>query len=363
MTAHRPYTLIAELTHRCPLACPYCSNPMQLVHDELPTEAWLRVLEDAESLGVVQVHFTGGEPAARRDLEPLVAKARALGLYTNLVTSGIPLTRERLARLAEAGLDHVQVSVQGADAARADAVADYPAHARKLEVMRWVKELGLPLTLNCVMHAGNLDEVDAIVALAEQMHADRVELANTQYVAWALANRDALLPSRDQLERTAAAAARHKQRLAGRIDVLFVRPDYFGTTPKACMDGWARRFIHVAPDGAVLPSHAATSLPLAFERVTDRPLAQIWASSPALETCRGDAWMPEPCRSCDRKSIDLGGCRCQASALTGDPAATDPACERSPHHAVIEVARLNRDRSPRGLLRRGRSSAPSRAGR
>jgi pyrroloquinoline quinone biosynthesis protein E len=363
MTAHRPYTLIAEVTHRCPLACPYCSNPLELVRDELPTEAWLRVLEDAERLGVVQVHFTGGEPCARRDLEVLVAKARELGLYTNLVTSGIPLTRERLARLAEAGLDHVQVSVQGADAVRADEVAGYPAHARKLEVMRWVKELGLPLTVNCVMHAGNLDEVDAIVALAEAAGADRVELANTQYVAWALANRDALLPSREQLEVAAAAAAGHKQRLAGRIDVLFVKPDYFGTTPKACMDGWARRFVHVAPDGAVLPCHAATSLPLAFERVTDRPLAQIWKQSAALDAFRGDAWMPEPCRSCDRKALDFGGCRCQAYALTGDAAATDPACERSPHHAVIEAARLSRDRSPRALLRRGRSSAPSREGR
>lgn len=360
---NRPYTLIAELTHRCPLACPYCSNPLELVHDELPTEAWLRVLEDAEGLGVVQVHFTGGEPCARRDLEPLVARARALGLYTNLVTSGIPLTRERLAGLAIAGLDHVQVSVQSADAARGDEIADYPAHGRKLEVMRWVTDLGLPLTLNCVMHAGNLDEVDAIVALAERVGAGRVELANVQYVSWALANRDALMPSREQLERAAEVAARHKQRLAGHIDVLFVKPDYFGTTPKACMDGWARRFIHVAPGGAVLPCHAATSLPLAFERVTDRPLAKIWASSPALDAFRGEAWMAEPCRTCERKAIDFGGCRCQAFALTGDAGATDPACERSPHHQVIEAARLSRDRSSRGLLRRGRNSAPSRGAR
>ena len=369
--APRPYTLIAEVTHRCPLACPYCSNPMQLVDDELATEVWLRVLDEAEDLGVVQVHFTGGEPLARRDLEALVARARALGLYTNLVTSGIPATRDRLAALRDAGLDHVQVSIQSARAERADAIADYPGHARKLEVLRWVKELGLPLTLNCVLHAGNLDEpaaeIDALVALAEHAGADRLELANTQYVAWALANRDALLPTREQIELAAAAAAVHKQRLAGRIDVLFVKPDYFGTTPKACMDGWARRFIHLSPDGAVLPCHAAHAITtLHFERVTDRPLAQIWTTSAGLQAFRGDAWMAEPCRSCERKDVDFGGCRCQAFALTGDAASADPACERSPHHQVIETARLtapNRDRSLRDLLRRGRSSARSRAAR
>ena len=361
MSAPRPYTLIAEVTHRCPLACPYCSNPLQLVHDELATAAWERVLEDAEALGVVQVHFTGGEPLARRDLEVLVAKARALGLYTNLVTSGIPATRERLAALRDAGVDHVQVSVQSARAERADAIADYPGHARKLDVIRWVKELGLPLTLNCVLHAGNLDEIDELVALAEASGADRLELANTQYVAWALENRDALLPTPEQLEAAAARAAHHKQRLAGTIDILFVKPDYFTATPKACMDGWARRFIHVMPDGKVLPCHAASAITsLQFERVTDRPLTEIWESSPALEAFRGDAWMPEPCASCDRKAIDFGGCRCQAFALTGDAAATDPACERSPQHALISDARLSRGRSARGLLRRGRSSARSR---
>ncbi|HSN29247.1 MAG TPA: pyrroloquinoline quinone biosynthesis protein PqqE [Kofleriaceae bacterium] len=368
MSAPRPYTLIAEVTHRCPLACPYCSNPLALVHDELPTAAWERVLEDAEALGVMQVHFTGGEPLARRDLEVLVARAHALGLYTNLVTSGIPATRERLAALRDAGVDHVQVSIQSARAERADAIADYPGHARKLDVLGWVKDLGLPLTLNCVLHAGNLDEpeaeIDKLVALAEETGADRLELANTQYVAWALANREALLPSREQLEAAGERAAHHKQRLAGRIDVLFVKPDYFGTTPKACMDGWARRFIHVSPDGTVLPCHAASAITtLHFESVADRPLAQIWHSSPALEAFRGEAWMPEPCASCDRKAIDFGGCRCQAFALTGDAAATDPACARSPQHQVIDEARLSRGRSARGLLRRGRSSARSREAR
>lgn len=350
----RPYTLIAEVTHRCPLACPYCSNPRELVKDELDTGAWLRVLEEAEALGVMQVHFTGGEPLARKDLEPMVAKARALGLYTNLVTSGVPLERERLEALAKAGLDHVQVSVQSSDAARGDDIAGYPAHAQKLEVMRWVKELGLPLTMNVVLHAANLDEIDALVALAEAMKADRLELANTQYVAWALENRDALLPTREALDEAAAQAARHKERLSGKMDVLFVKPDYFGTTPKACMDGWARRFVHLLPDGRVLPCHAATSITtLRFDSVRDRSLGDIWANSDALNAYRGDAWMKEPCRSCDRRAIDFAGCRCQAFALTGDAAAADPACALSPHRAMIDQAH-GRAGASRRYLHRGR---------
>ena len=355
MSAPRPYTLIAELTYRCPLRCPYCSNPTNLAdHDgELGTEDWKRVLGEAEALGVVQVHFTGGEPLARKDLEELVARARALDLYSNLVTSGVPLTKERLATLANAGLDHVQVSIQSARPERADAIAGYAAHPQKIQVMRWVTELDLPLTMNVVLHRANLDEIDELVALAENVGASRLELANTQYVAWALSNRDALLPTREQLDVAAEAAARHKARLQGRIDVLFVKPDYFGTTPKACMDGWARRFIHMVPDGRVLPCHAATSITtLRFDSVKDRPLADIWTSSDALLAYRGEAWMPEPCKSCDRRSIDFGGCRCQAFALTGYASATDPACERTPQHALVEAAR--RGATERRYLYRGR---------
>lgn len=350
----RPYTLIAEVTHRCPLACPYCSNPLELVRDELDTEAWLRVLEAAEALGVMQVHFTGGEPLARKDLETLATKARALGLYTNLVTSGIPLARERLETLAKAGIDHVQVSVQSADATLADDIASFAGHAQKLEVMRWVKELDLPLTMNVVLHAANLHEIDALVALAEGMKADRLELANTQYVAWALSNRDVLLPSRALLDVAAARAAHHKERLAGKMDVLFVKPDYFGTTPKACMDGWAQRFIHLLPDGRVLPCHAASSITtLTFDNVRERSLEDIWKSSAALNAYRGDAWMPEPCRSCDRKAVDFGGCRCQAFALTGDAGATDPACTFSPHRSTIDEAHGHTP-ADRRYLHRGR---------
>jgi pyrroloquinoline quinone biosynthesis protein E len=314
------------------------------------------VLGEAESLGVVQVHFTGGEPLARKDLEELVARARELELYSNLVTSGVPLAKERLARLVENGLDHVQVSIQSARPDRADAIAGYAAHPHKIDVMRWVKELGLPLTMNVVLHRRNLDEIDELVALAEDVGASRLELANAQYVAWALSNRDALLPTRKQLDAAAEVAARHKARLQGKMDVLFVKPDYFGTTPKACMDGWARRFIHMIPDGRVLPCHAATSITtLTFDSVKERPLAEIWSSSKALNAYRGDAWMSEPCRSCDRRAIDFGGCRCQAFALTGDPAATDPACQLAPRHELVTDAREGATRTAeRRYLYRGR---------
>jgi len=352
--APRPYTLIAELTYRCALKCPYCSNPTDLrAHrEELTTEQWLRVLEQAEELGVVQVHFSGGEPLARKDLEPIVQRARELGLYSNLVTSGVPLTRERLAGLKAAGIDHVQVSLQSTKPEVADAIAGYAGHAQKLQVARWVKELELPLTLNVVLHRANLDEVEDIVALAESLGADRIELANTQYHAWAMSNREALLPSPEQLERASVVAARAKARLRGKIDVLFVKPDYFSTTPKACMDGWARRFVHMTPDGFVLPCHAAMEIKtLSFESVRQRPLGEIWADSPALRAYRGDAWMPEPCRSCERKTVDFGGCRCQAFALTGNAAATDPVCALSPHHGMMAAARATA--KPRRYIYRG----------
>ena len=340
-TTPRPYTLIAELTYRCPLRCPYCSNPVDYSEnkDELSTEEWCRVFGEAEELGVMQLHLTGGEPLARKDLELLVARARAVGLYTNLVTSGIPLARERLERLAEAGIDHVQVSIQSSKPELGDEIAGYVGHAKKLEVMRWVKALGLPLTMNVVLHRANLGEIDELVALAEEVGADRLELANTQYVSWALSNRDMLLPARDQIERAAEKAAPHRDRLRGTMDVLFVKPDYFGTTPKACMDGWARRFLQIVPDGRVVPCHAATSITsLTFDDVRGRPLKEIWETSPALLAYRGEEWMQEPCRSCDKRTIDFGGCRCQAFALTGDAAATDPACTLSPRRAEIDAA-------------------------
>ncbi len=338
----RPYTLIAELTYRCPLRCPYCSNPLEWARrqKELDTATWLRVMREAEELGVVQLNLTGGEPLLRDDLEEIVETARRLDLYTNLITSGIPLARERLERLRALGLDNVQISVQDVTAAGSDRIAGYESFERKLEVGRWVKELGMPLTLNTVLHRQNLDHVAEVIALAERMQADRLELANTQYLGWALVNRQALLPTREQLERARAIAAAARQRLRGRMEVLFVTPDYYAEYPKTCMDGWGRRFILVSPEGLALPCHAAHTIPgITFENVRDRPLGAIWSDSPGFNAFRGEDWMAEPCRSCERRSIDLGGCRCQAYHLTGDVSATDPVCKLAPAHGLIDAAR------------------------
>ncbi len=291
-TTPRPYTLVAELTYRCPLRCPYCSNPVSLdqASNELDTSTWDRVLEEAEALGVMQVHLTGGEPLARKDLEALVRKARSLDLYTNLITSGVPLSEERLDALVSAGLENVQLSFQDDRAAEADAIAGYVAHEKKLEVARWVKARGLPLTVNVVLHRANLDRVDALVAFAEALSADRLELANTQYLGWALPNREALLPSKDAIDRARSDARRATSRIGVRMEIVFVLPDYEAGRPRACMDGWARRYITVSPDGLVLPCHAAHTIPgLAFENVRDRPLGDIWAEASALERFRGDA--------------------------------------------------------------------------
>jgi pyrroloquinoline quinone biosynthesis protein E len=356
LEAAAPYTLVAELTHRCPLACPYCSNPRELVRgqEELGTGDWLRVVDEAAALGVMQVHLSGGEPLARSDLEAIAARARARDLYVSLVTSGVPLDRARLERLAPS-LDHVQLSVQDAHADASDAIAAFPAFAQKMRVAAWVKAIGLPLTINVVLHRENIERVADVIALAERLQADRLELANVQLVSWALENRGALLPTGAQIERARAVAGEARRRLEGRMQVVFVLPDWHADRPRACMDGWGRRFAVVAPDGAVLPCHAARALPFAFETVRSRSLAAIWAGGDGLRAFRGEAWMPEPCKSCDRRAIDFGGCRCQAFALTGDPNATDPACSLAPHHDLVRAARAEAERPPeRRFVFRGR---------
>jgi pyrroloquinoline quinone biosynthesis protein E len=340
--SNRPYTLIAELSYRCPLRCSYCSNPLDWARhrDELDTATWLRVFREAEDLGVVQLNLTGGEPLVRDDLEELVAGARKLELYTNLITSGLPLERARLEKLRDAGLNNVQVSLQDVDEAESDRIAGTKSFAHKLEVMRWVKALGLPLTLNMVLHRSNLGRVAEVIALAEQLNADRLELANTQYLGWALANRQALMPTREQLDAARAIAAKARDRLKGRMELLFVTPDYYAEYPKTCMDGWGKRFLLVSPDGLALPCHAAHTLPgLEFDNVRDHPLAEIWNNSAGFNAFRGESWMQEPCASCERRGKDLGGCRCQAYHLTGDAAATDPVCKLAPTHGLIETAR------------------------
>lgn len=338
--APRPYNLIAELTYRCPLRCPYCSNPLSHAdtRDALDAGAWGEVMRQASALGVLHVGLTGGEPSARADLEAIVAAAAGVGLFTHLVTAGVPLDADRLADLQRAGLRSVQLSIQDADPAESDRIAGTAAFQRKLEIARATRALGLPLVLNVVLHRHNLGRVREIVGLARELDAERLELANTQYHGWALANRAALLPTREQLDEAARVVAEERGRPGP--EILYVLPDYFSDRPKPCMGGWGRKNVVVAPDGRVLPCQAAADLPgLEFWRVPERDLAACWNDSPGMNAFRGEAWMPEPCRSCDRRGEDFGGCRCQAFALTGDAARTDPACALAPDHHRIEAAR------------------------
>ncbi|HEY0495016.1 MAG TPA: pyrroloquinoline quinone biosynthesis protein PqqE [Kutzneria sp.] len=334
-----PLGLLAELTHRCPLHCPYCSNPVELVQraDELDTLTWQRVFDEARELGVLQVHLSGGEPLARPDLPSLVAHASGLGCYTNLVTSGLGLTAERLSDLLDRGLDHVQLSVQDSDRLNANLIAGVKGYDRKLSAASLIKDAELPLTVNAVLHKANLDHIGGIIALAEQMGADRLELANTQYYGWALRNRAALLPTREQLAAAGPVVRQAQERLAGLMEIVYVVADYHEANPKPCMYGWGSRQLTVAPNGDVLPCPAAsviTSLPV--QNVVRSSLSAIWYDSETFNAFRGTDWMREPCRSCPRKEIDFGGCRCQAFQLTGDAAATDPVCTLSPDHGLVQ---------------------------
>ena len=336
---HSPLGLLAELTHRCPLGCPYCSNPIALEPraDELDAETWARVFKEAAGLGVLQVHLSGGEPGARRDLVEITAAAHTAGLYTNLITSAVGLTADTLRKLAGTGLDHVQISIQDSEEASADHIAGYRgAFARKRALAAEVVGLKIPLTVNAVMHRTNIDRLEAMVALALALGASRVEIAHAQYYGWALKNRSALMPTAEQVKRAAATveALRHKHH--GEIVIDAVVPDYHARLPKPCVGGWGRRSLNVTPSGRVLPCHAAESIPgLEFWSVREHALADIWAHSPAFEAFRGTAWMKEPCLSCARREIDFGGCRCQAFALTGDARATDPVCHLAPGHDKV----------------------------
>ena len=336
-----PIAMLAELTHRCPLACPYCSNPLELAakESELSTETWARVFREAAELGVLQLHLSGGEPAARRDLEDLVRHAREAGLYTNLITSGIGLTRARLEALVAAGLDHIQLSVQGVRAGIADRIGGYKGgFDRKMELAGHIADLGIPLTLNAVMHRHNLDDLPATLDLALTLGARRIEVACVQFQGWALKNRAALQPSREQVDAAKRIVAEARARHAGRLVIDFVPPDYYADFPKACMGGWGSTGLNIAPDGTVLPCHAAQTIPgLAFQNVATAALSDIWYHGPAFAAFRGTDWMPELCRTCDRRDVDFGGCRCQAMAVLGDPAATDPVCRKSPGRARLDA--------------------------
>ncbi|MEU6644901.1 pyrroloquinoline quinone biosynthesis protein PqqE [Saccharomonospora sp. NPDC046836] len=336
----KPFGLLAELTYSCPLACTYCSNPLNLAGytDELTTAEWQRVLAEAQALGVLQLHLSGGEPLLRRDLVTLVATASELGLYTNLITSAIGFSQRRAEQLKAAGLDHVQISIQADEPAASDRIAGIASFHRKVEAARLVKKLGWPLTVNVVLHKQNIDRIADILRLAEELAADRLELANTQYYGWALRNRGALLPSRDQLDRAEEVVRAARARLAGTMDVVYVLPDYYSRYPKPCMGGWGAQQLTIAPNGDVLPCPAAHALPLPRASVRTESLAWIWAESPLFQRFRGTDWMPQPCRGCPRREIDFGGCRCQAFYLTGDAARTDPVCHLSPDHGIVTAA-------------------------
>jgi PqqA peptide cyclase len=336
-----PLALIAELTHRCPLHCVYCSNPIHLAdtQSELSTEEWTAVFQQAGKLGMLHAHFTGGEPLARTDLRDLVVAAREAGLYTNLITSGIGLSEQRFKMLVEAGLDHIQLSFQDSHEDAANWIAGAKAHAHKIELARTIRRYKIAFTVNLVVHRQNLDHLDEMIAFIEQLSPERVEIAHTQYYGWALANRTALMPTSEQLEKAIAIVADAEKRLGGRIRIDSVAPDYYAKYPKACMGGWGQRLMLINPAGKVLPCHAAEVIPgLSFENTRNKTLDWIWQQSASFRRFRGEDWMPEPCRSCERRTEDFGGCRCQAFLLTGEAGATDPACSLAPAHDIIQAA-------------------------
>ncbi len=334
---YRPYLLLAEVTYGCPLHCPYCSNPVEYPGGhELSTAEWRRVLEEASQMGVLHVGFSGGEPLRRADLAELVAVASAAGLYTNLITSAVGLNRKRAAQLRQAGLDSIQISFQADQESLADTIAGTSAHAAKLQAARLVRELGFPLTVNVVLHRANIGRLEQIISLAEDLEAERLELANTQYYGWAFENRAALLPTRHQIAQATELVATQKKRLLGRMEILFVTPDYYSERPKPCMNGWATRFLTVNPVGDVLPCPTASSIKdMRFDNVRSHPLAWIWNQSESFNRFRGTAWMPAPCCECPMREIDFGGCRCQAALIAGDANVTDPACSLSPHRQKL----------------------------
>ena len=341
-----PLWLLAELTYRCPLQCPYCSNPVEIAKykDELSTEDWIRVMRQARKMGAAQLGFSGGEPLARRDLEELIAEARSLGYYTNLITSGVGMDEKRVKTFKEAGLDHIQISFQASDEELNNYLGGTRSFQHKQEMARVVKEHEYPMVLNIVLHRKNVDQIRDILDMTVALKADYVELASTQYYGWSRVNIEQLLPTREQLGRAEKTAREYQEKMRDKMKIIYVIPDYFENRPKACMNGWGSIFLTIAPDGSALPCHAAAQLPgLEFPNVRDHSVAQIWNDSDAFNRFRGFDWMKEPCRSCPEKEKDFGGCRCQAYMLTGDAANADPVCDKSPHHSQLheEVNRID----------------------
>ena len=334
-----PYAVLCELTHRCPLSCPYCSNPveLELKSNEIDTKTWKKALSEAVKIGILQAHFSGGEPTARKDLEDLVEHASKIGLYTNLITSGVLIDEDRLKKLYDAGLDHVQISIQDTDQDNSNKIAGFKGHNKKINTCKLIRKVGLPLTINSVMHRQNLHNLKDMIELAIELDAERLEVAQVQYYGWALKNQTAFLPTRKQLDIATNIVEEARIKYKGILAIDYVVPDYYAKKPKSCMGGWGRQFLNITPAGKVLPCHAAESLNfLNFDNIKDKPLSWIWEHSSSFNRFRGTAWMPEPCKSCNRREIDWGGCRCQAFALTGNADATDPTCEFSPYRTVLD---------------------------
>lgn len=353
-----PLALVAELTHRCPLHCVYCSNPLELQSrsSELSTEVWIRVFKEAAEAGVLQADFTGGEPLARPDIVELIRSARAAGLYVSLITSGLPLDEAKLETLVQAGLDHFQLSFQGARKETANDISGTQSHQQKLRVLEWLKRYRIGLTLNFVIHRQNINELEEMLAIVKDSGAGCVEFASVQYYGWAFANREKLLPTRQQLDYCVERLSRAEEELQGKTRIVFVVPDYYAKYPKPCVGGWGRKLMLITPHGDVLPCHAAPIIPgLRFENVKNRGLREIWERSEAFQKFRGEAWLQDPCKSCDRRAQDFGGCRCQAMLLAGDATATDPVCSLAPQRPKVDaiLANINAPRT-------SESVAPSR---
>jgi len=358
-TVQNPLALVAELTHRCPLHCVYCSNPLELQarSSELSTETWSRVFKEAAEAGVLQADFTGGEPLARPDIVELIRSARAAGLYVSLITSGLPLDEVKLDLLVDAGLDHFQLSFQGAREETANDISGTKSHQHKLRVLEWVKRYRIGLTLNFVIHRQNIDELEEMLVIVKGSGAGCVEFASVQYYGWAFANRERLLPTRQQLDRCVERLKRAEEELQGRTRIVFVVPDYYAKYPKPCVGGWGRKLLLVTPHGEVLPCHAAPVIPgLKFENVKNRSLREIWECSEAFQKFRREDWMQEPCKSCDRRAQDFGGCRCQAMLLTADATATDPVCSLAPQRPKVDA--ILRQINDHGAQGTGSAAAP-----
>lgn len=332
-----PLWLLAELTYRCPLQCPYCSNPLEIAkyQNELSTEDWVRVMQEARKMGAAQIGFSGGEPLVRPDLEELIQEARHLGYYTNLITSGVGMNEARVKRFKDAGLDHIQISFQASDEELNNFLGGTKTFQHKKEMARIVKAYEYPMVLNIVIHRKNIEQIRDILEMTVELNADYVELASTQYYGWSRINVDQLLPTREQLAKAEIVAKEYQSRMKGKSKILYVIPDYFENRPKPCMNGWGAIFLTIAPDGTALPCHEAGQLPINFPNVKDVSVEEAWKDSPGFNHFRGFEWMKEPCRSCDEKEKDFGGCRCQAFMMTGDAANTDPVCDKSPHHQEL----------------------------